>query len=264
MNRRLEGKVALVFGAGSAGPGWGNGKATAVAFARAGATVVAVDQRDSAARETEAIIRGEGFPCLALAGDVTQSDAVRAIVARTVADYGRIDILHNNVGITEMGGPIEAGEDSWRRVLDVNLTSLFLTCKHALPVMLAQGAGAIVNISSIAAVRYTGYPYISYYASKGGVNQFTVGLALEYAARGIRANVIMPGMMDTPLIHQQIAGQYASDADMVAARNAACPMGFMGTGWDVANAAVFLASDEARYITGVCLPVDGGLSCRAG
>jgi NAD(P)-dependent dehydrogenase (short-subunit alcohol dehydrogenase family) len=264
MNRRLEGKVALVFGAGSAGPGWGNGKATAVAFARAGATVVAVDQRDAAARETEAIIRGEGFPCLALAGDVTQSDAVRAIVARTVADYGRIDILHNNVGITEMGGPIEAGEDSWRRVLDVNLTSLFLTCKHALPVMLAQGAGAIVNISSIAAVRYTGYPYISYYASKGGVNQFTVGLALEYAARGIRANVIMPGMMDTPLIHQQIAGQYASDADMVAARNAACPMGFMGTGWDVANAAVFLASDEARYITGVCLPVDGGLSCRAG
>jgi NAD(P)-dependent dehydrogenase (short-subunit alcohol dehydrogenase family) len=264
MTGRLQGKVALVFGAGSAGPGWGNGKATAMAFARAGATVIAVDHREPAARETEAIIRGEGFPCLALAGDVTQSDAVRAIVARTVADYGRIDILHNNVGITEMGGPIEASEDSWRRVLDVNLTSLFLTCKHTLPVMLAQGAGAIVNISSIAAVRYTGYPYISYYASKGGVNQFTVGLALEYAARGIRANVIMPGMMDTPLIRQQIAGQYASDDDMVAARNAACPMGFMGTGWDVANAAVFLASDEARYITGVCLPVDGGLSCRAG
>jgi NAD(P)-dependent dehydrogenase (short-subunit alcohol dehydrogenase family) len=261
---RLAGKVALVFGAGSVGPGWGNGKATAVAFARAGAAVVAVDRAPAAAEETAAIIRDEGFAGLALSCDVTRADEVQAIVARAVAAHGRIDILHNNVGITAMGGPVEESEESWRRVLDTNLTAMFLTCKHVLPVMLQQGAGAIINISSIAAVRYTGYPYISYYASKGGVNQFTVGLALEYAGRGIRANAIMPGMMDTPLIHQQIAGQYADDAAMVAARNAACPMGFMGTGWDVANAAVFLASDEARYITGVCLPVDGGLSCRTG
>jgi len=261
---RLAGKVALVFGAGAIGPGWGNGKATAVAFARAGAAVVAVDRDPAAAEATASIIRGEGLPGMALAGDVTQSDAVEAIVARTRDAHGRIDILHNNVGITAMGGPVEESEASWRRVLDTNLTSMFLTCKHVLPVMLAQRAGAIINISSIAAVRYTGYPYISYYASKGGVNQFTVGLALEYAGRGIRANAIMPGLMDTPLIHQQIAGRYASAEAMVAARNAACPMGFMGSGWDVAHAAVFLASDEARYITGVCLPVDGGLSCRTG
>jgi NAD(P)-dependent dehydrogenase (short-subunit alcohol dehydrogenase family) len=264
MAGRLQDKVALVFGAGSVGPGWGNGKATAVTFAREGATVVAVDRDAAAAEATAAIIRGEGFAARALAGDVTESDSIAAIVARTVAELGRIDVLHNNVGITAMGGPIEETEASWHRVLDTNLTGMFLTCKHVLPVMLAQRAGAIVNISSIAAVRYTGYPYISYYASKGGVNQFTVGLALQYAAQGIRANAIMPGLMDTPLIHQQIAGQYENTEAMMAARNAACPMGVMGSGWDVAHAAAFLASDEARYITGVCLPVDGGLSCRAG
>jgi NAD(P)-dependent dehydrogenase (short-subunit alcohol dehydrogenase family) len=129
--------------------------------------------------------------------------------------------------------------------------------------MLRQGRGAIVNVSSLAAIRYSGYPYSSYYASKAGVNQFTVGLALQYAKQGIRANVIMPGLMNTPLIYKQISGQYASAEEMVAARDAACPMGRMGTAWDVANAALFLASDESSYITGVCLPVDGGLSCRA-
>jgi len=263
MADRLKGKVALVFGAGSVGPGWGNGKATAVAFAREGARVVAVDRDLAAARETEAIIRGEGHACVALAADVTKSDEVKAAVERAVADHARIDVLHNNVGVATMGGPIELDEADWRRALDINLTGMFLACKHALPVMLRQGGGAIVNISSIAAVRYTGLPYSAYYASKGGVNQFTVGLALQYAAQGIRANAIMPGLMDTPMVHQQIVGQYADDDAMVAARNAACPMGFMGTGWDVANAAVFLASDEARYITGVCLAVDGGLSCRA-
>ena len=130
--------------------------------------------------------------------------------------------------------------------------------------MLRQGKGAIVNISWIAAIRWTGYPYAAYYAAKAGVNQLTVGIALQYAAQGIRANAIMPGLMNTPLIHQQIAGQYADADAMVRARDAACPMGRMGTGWDVANAAVFLASDEAAYITGVCLPVDGGLSCAGG
>ena len=130
--------------------------------------------------------------------------------------------------------------------------------------MLQQGKGAIVNISSIAAIRWTGYPYAAYYAAKAGVNQLTVSLAMQYAAQGIRANAIMPGLMDTPLIHQQIAGQYASPDDMVQSRNAACPMGRMGTGWDVAQAAVFLASDQAAYITGVCLPVDGGISLRGG
>ncbi|HUA54807.1 MAG TPA: SDR family NAD(P)-dependent oxidoreductase [Candidatus Sulfotelmatobacter sp.] len=263
MGERLKDKVALVFGAGSVGPGWGNGKATAVLFAREGARVVAVDRNEAAARETVAIIEGEGHAGLAFAADVTRSDDVERVVARTLERHGRIDVLHNNVGITAMGGPIEESEASWRRVLDTNLTGVFLTCKHTLPVMLKQRAGAIVNISSIAAVRYTGLPYSSYYASKAAVNQFTVGVALQYAAHGIRANVVMPGLMDTPMIHQQVVGQYQDDAAMVAARNAMCPMGFMGTGWDVAQAALFLASDDARYVTGVCLPVDGGISCRA-
>ena len=264
MAGRLQDKVALVFGAGSVGPGWGTGKATAVLFAREGARVVAVDRSAAAARETASIIEGEGHDALTLAGDVTNADDVAGIVARTLERHGRIDVLHNNVGITAMGGPIEESEASWRHVLDTNLTGVFLTCKHTLPVMLKQRAGAIVNISSIAAVRYTGMPYSSYYASKAAVNQFTVGVALQYAAHGIRANAIMPGLMDTPMVHQQIVGQYDNDAAMVAARHAMCPMGFMGSGWDVAQAALFLASDEARYITGVCLPVDGGISCRTG
>ena len=261
-SRRLEGRVALVFGAGSSGPGWGNGKATAVTFARQGANIIAIDIDVAAAEETCSIIRGEGLKCEAIAADVTDSARVKALVDDVVARHGRIDILHNNVGITAMGGPIEESEESWRRVLDINLTSVFLTCKHVLPVMLRQKKGTIINVSSLAAIRYLGYPYSSYYASKAGINQFTVGLALQYAKEGIRANVIMPGLMNTPLIYNQIVGQYKSSDDMVAARDAACPMGRMGTAWEIANAALFLASDEASYITGVCLPVDGGLSCR--
>jgi NAD(P)-dependent dehydrogenase (short-subunit alcohol dehydrogenase family) len=260
---RLQDRVALVFGAGSAGPGWGNGKAAAVTFARAGARVIAIDIDLAAAEETRHIVDDEGGACEAVAADVTDSRQIKALVEDVAARHGRIDILHNNVGTTAMGGPIEESEESWHRVIDINLTSVFLTCKHVLPVMLRQKSGVIVNVSSLAAIRYSGYPYSSYYASKAGLNQFTVGLALQYAKEGIRANVVMPGMMNTPLIHKQIVGQYASAQEMVAARDAACPMGRMGTAWEVANAALFLASDEASYITGVCLPVDGGLSCRA-
>jgi NAD(P)-dependent dehydrogenase (short-subunit alcohol dehydrogenase family) len=264
MADRLKDKVALVFGAGSVGPGWGNGKATAVLFAREGAKVVGVDINPAAAEETQGIIAGEGGTCHADVADVTKSDQIRAVVERSMERYGRIDILHNNVGITEMGGPVELSEESWHRVIDINATSIFLTCKHVLPIMEKQGGGAIVNISSIAAIRYTGYPYVAYYAAKAAVNQFTVGLALQYAARGIRVNAIMPGLMNTPLIHQQISGQYNSAEDMVAARDALVPTGKMGTGWDIAKAALFLASDDASYITGVCLSVDGGLHAKVG
>ncbi len=262
--RRLLDKVALVFGAGSIGEGWGNGKAAAVAYAQEGAAVIAVDRDAAAAAQTAAVIAALGGRCRAMAADVTRSAEVARVVADTMAAHGRIDVLHNNVGVAVMGGPVELTEQQWHTALDVNLGGVFLACKHVLPVMLAQGRGAIVNISSVAAIRYTGYPYAAYYAAKAGVNQFTVGLALQYARQGIRANAIMPGLMNTPLIHQQISGQYADAAAMVQARDAACPMGRMGTAWDIAAAAVFLASDEARYITGVCLPVDGGLSCRAG
>ena len=261
--RRLQDKVALVFGAGSVGEGWGNGKATAVAYAQEGAAVIAVDRNAAAAEQTRAIIEAAGGRCQAFGADVTQAEDVARVVAATLAAHGRIDVLHNNVGIAIMGGPVELTEQQWDTVLDVNLRGTFLTCKQVLPVMLRQGKGAIVNISSVAAIRYTGYPYAAYYAAKAGVNQFTVGLALQYARQGIRANAIMPGLMNTPLIHQQISGQYADAAEMVKARDAACPMGRMGTAWDIAAAAVFLASDEAQYITGVCLPVDGGLTCRA-
>jgi NAD(P)-dependent dehydrogenase (short-subunit alcohol dehydrogenase family) len=260
---RLENKVALVFGAGSVGEGWGNGKATALAYALEGAIVIAVDREGAAAEETRAIIAANGGQCSTFSGDVTRAADVARIVEETVAARGRIDVLHNNVGTTVMGGPVELSEEQWDVVLDVNLKSIFLTCKHVLPVMVGQGKGVITNISSVAAIRYTGYPYSAYYAAKAGVNQFTVGLALQYARQGIRVNAIMPGLMNTPLIHQQISGQYADAAAMVKARDEACPMGRMGTAWDIAAAAVFLASDEANYITGVCLPVDGGLTCRA-
>lgn len=263
MTDRLKGKIAVVFGAGSVGPGWGNGKATAALFARNGAHVVCIDINRAAADETVGIIAGEGRRASAHACDVTDSAAVAELVAGVVADHGRIDVLHNNVGYATMGGPIELDEEAWQRTIDLNVKSCFLTCKHVLPHMLARRSGAIVNVSSIAAVRYTGYPYVAYYAAKAAVNNFTMGLALQYARDGIRVNAIMPGLMNTPLIFQQISGQYPDADTMVAARDAACPTGKMGTAWDIAKAALFLASDDAAYITGVSLPVDGGLSCRA-
>lgn len=262
MSQRLQGKIAIVFGAGSVGPGWGNGKATAVLFAREGAHVVCVDVNDAAAQETLRIIASEGGAASALACDATNSAAVAGLVAEVIATHGRIDILHNNVGYASMGGPIELDEATWHRTLDLNVTTCFLSAKHVLPHMLAQKSGAIVNVSSVAAIRYTGYPYAAYYAAKAAVNNFTMGLALQYARDGIRVNAIMPGLMNTPLIHQQISGQYKTADEMIAARDAACPTGKMGTAWDIARAALFLASDDATYITGVSLPVDGGLTCR--
>jgi NAD(P)-dependent dehydrogenase (short-subunit alcohol dehydrogenase family) len=260
---RLTDRVALVFGAGSSGPGWGNGKAAAVLYAREGAAVVCADINNGAAEETASIIVAEGNTALALAANVTVTSEIDAVIAATLARFGRIDILHNNVGITDMGLLEDVTEERWRRVMDVNLTSVFLTCKHVLPVMQRQQRGVIVNISSLAGAVINKYPYFSYYASKAGLNHFTRALAVQYARQGIRANVIMPGVMDTPLIHTQIAGQYADKEAMLQARHDMSPMGRMGDAWDVARAAVFLASDEAAYITGVCLPVDGGLACMA-
>jgi NAD(P)-dependent dehydrogenase (short-subunit alcohol dehydrogenase family) len=259
---RLQDRVVLVFGAGSVGPGWGNGKASAVVYARAGAAVVAIDVNKAAADETVGIIKGEGGQASAHTCDVTKEADVKQVVTAALKLHGRIDILHNNVGQTKMGGPPDLSLDDWKRQLDLNLTGAFLACKYVIPAMIKQQRGVITNISSTAGLRYTGYPYSSYYAAKGGVNQFTVGLALQYARDGIRCNAVLPGLMDTPLIYQQISGQYATKEEMVHARNAASPTGRMGTGWDVANAAVFLASDEASYINAVCLPVDGGLTAR--
>ena len=262
MTDRLKNRIAMVFGAGSVGPGWGNGKATAVLFARNGAHVVCVDVNLEAAQETVNIIRGEGGAATAHTCDVTNSQAVKDVVEAVVAQHQRIDVLHNNVGYATMGGPIELDEAAWHRTIDLNVTSCFITCKHVLPHMLQRRSGAIVNVSSVAAIRYTGYPYVAYYAAKAAVNNFTMGLALQYAKQGIRVNAVMPGLMNTPLIFQQISGQYKDAEEMVKARDAACPMGRMGTAWDIAKAALFLASDDAEYITGISLAVDGGLTCR--
>ncbi len=261
MGERLKDKIAIVVGAGSSGPGWGNGKAAAVAYAREGAAVACIDLVHDAAEETAAIIAKEAGRSMAIAADVTDMSSINAAVERVMAEFGRIDILHNNVGVTHMGGPVELSEEQFAAALDLNIGPIYRTSKAVIPHMLRQGAGVIVNISSLAAIRWTGYPYFAYYATKAAVNQATVALAMQYARQGIRANCIMPGLIDTPLIYKQISGQYASADEMVAARNAAVPLGTMGTAWDIANAAVFLASDEAKFITGVCLPVDGGQSC---
>jgi len=256
---RMKNKVVLVFGAGSVGPGFGNGKAAAVAYAREGGSVVCVDVNLDAAQNTLDVIESEGGTGLALAADVTKSADITAVVERTMERFGRIDVLHNNVGINLPGGAAEATEESWRKVMDVNLTSAFLTCKAVLPIMERQGSGAIINISSLASIRWTGYPYVSYYASKAALNHFTRAIAIEYAAKGIRANAVLPGVMDTPHIQKQISGYYGSADEMKAKRDGLSPMKRQGDGWDIAWASVFLASDEARYITGIELPVDGGL-----
>ena len=261
MSDRVKGKVAIVFGAGSSGPGWGNGKAAAVLYAREGAAVACVDLDPAAARETAGIIVEEGGSAMAIAADVTQLASVENAVEEARRAFGPITILHNNVGVTHMGGPAELGEEQFQRSVDLNLGSVYRTAKAVLPQMVDAGGGAIVNISSLAGMRWTGYPYFAYYATKAAVNQATVAIAIQYAPKGIRANCVVPGMIDTPLIYKQISSQYASVEDMVAARNAAVPGGRMGDAWDIAHAALFLASDEAKFVNGVCLPVDGGQSC---
>ena len=264
MGKRLQDKVAIVTGAGSIGPGWGNGKASAVLFAREGAKVFAVDLNRAAAEETKGLIDQEGGLCTVHQADVTKSAEVKAFVERCQEIYGRVDVLLNNVGIVESGGPVEISEENWDRLIDINLKSMFLTCKYCLPIMENQGAGAIVNISSIGALRFLGYPCVSYNASKGAINQLTQNIAVQYAAKGIRANCVLPGLMNTPMIREPLKKFYSGgDIDkMIEIRNQQCPMKKMGDAWDVAYAALFLASDEAKYITGANLVVDGGISCK--
>lgn len=264
MGDRLKSKVALVTGAGAIGPGWGNGKAAAVLFAREGAKIFAIDINPDAVDETKGIIEEEGGTCEAATVDVSKADQVANMVDACLQTFGQIDVLHNNVGILELGGPVEADEESWHRVHDVNLKSMYLTCKHTLPDMVQRGSGAIVNISSISAIRWLGVPYISYATTKAAIVQFTKVVAMQYAAKGIRVNCILPGLMNTPMVHASLKEAYGkSIEEMVAKRDAQCPMGHMGDAWDVAYAALFLASDEAKYITGAELVVDGGLTVKS-
>lgn len=268
MADRLAGKVALVMGAGSVGPGWGNGKATATLFAREGAQIMCADINEAAARETAEVIRGEGGTAEAVACDVSRHADVARAVAGTREAFGRLDILDNNVGLAEVGGVVELSEADWDRVLAVNLKGAFLAMKEAIPVMLEQGAGAIVNISSIAALRWTGVAYATYYASKAALSHLTRTTAVEYAARGIRVNAVVPGLMKTPMVEKSVglARSYAGGdvEEMWRVRDAQVPMGHMGDAWDVAHAALFLVSDEAKYITGIELVVDGGITLKMG
>ncbi|MFF8816716.1 SDR family NAD(P)-dependent oxidoreductase [Leucobacter sp. NPDC015123] len=262
---RLSKKSCIVFGGGSVGGEINNGLAAAITYAREGASVTIVDLSAEAVEGGTRRVREEctklglSPSVLGIVGDVTDESSIENAVAETIAEFGAIDVLHNNVGVARMGGPIEQSVEDWKFSIDVNLTSIFLTCKHVLPHMLAQGRGSIINIGSVGGMRYIGYNYPSYSATKGAVAQFTQNLALEYASRGIRANTIAPGYINTPMIYRQISSAYDSVEAMVAARDALSPTGKMGDSFDVANAALFLASDEARYVNGVCLPVDGGL-----
>lgn len=261
MTEQLKDRVALVYGAGGPGQELSNGRAAAIAYARAGAIVVCIDREACAAEETARQITEEGGKALAIAADVIHTEQVNQSVEQALQAFGRLDILHNNVGIAPAGGPLDIDDEAFARVMNINVGSVHRTARAVLPHFLKQGKGAIVNISSLAAVRWSGYSYFAYYSSKAAMNQATVALALQYAAQGIRANAIMPGVIDTPLVYQQISAQYGSVETMRQARQNAVPMKRTGTPWDVANAAVFLASDQAGFINGVCLPVDGGHSC---
>jgi NAD(P)-dependent dehydrogenase (short-subunit alcohol dehydrogenase family) len=260
----LTGKVALVTGAGSVGPGWGNGKATATLFARQGAAVFLVDINEAAANETRQIIEGEGNACAVHRCDMTVAADVQVMVQACLNRFKRIDILVNNVGGSAPGDPVSMSEEVWDSQIDLNLKTVFLGCKYVLPVMEAQGNGAIVNLSSVAGLRNDGYGgrvHVGYSATKAGVIQFTRSTAGSYVKKGIRCNTVVPGLMHTPLVEYRLARTVAGNdaAALIASRNARTPMGRMGTAWDVAHAALFLVSDEANYITGTEIIVDGGL-----
>jgi NAD(P)-dependent dehydrogenase (short-subunit alcohol dehydrogenase family) len=260
----LAGKVAVVTGAGSVGPGWGNGKATAALLARRGAAVFALDVAPDAVAETKRLIDEAGGTCLSHRCDMLDSEDVAASMAACRDRFGRLDLLVNNVGGSHPGGPADMLEEVWDRQIDVNLKTAFLGCKHALPLIEAGGrGGAVVNISSIAGLRMSAARvHAGYSASKAGIIGFSKSVAMAYAARGIRCNTVVPGLMHTPLVEHRLVGQLgANDAEaLIAKRHASVPMGRMGSAWDVAHAVLFLLSDEAKYITGTEIVVDGGIS----
>ena len=267
MGGRLQGKVAIISGAGCVGPGWGNGRAASVAFAREGALVFAVDREVEAMAETVERARAaaaHGGAIHTHTCDVTDNDQVRGMVEACLAAFGRVDILVNNVGGSARGGAAELPEEAWDRQIEINLKSVFLGCRHVIPVMAAAGGGAIVNTSSASGLRWTGSAQVGYASAKAAVIQFGRVTAVEYAPKGIRVNTVVPGQMHTPMVEARLAGQRAGGdvAALLKSRVARIPLGFMGDGRDVANAVLFLASDEARFITGTEIIVDGGMTAR--
>lgn len=263
----MTGKVAIVAGAGSVGPTgakiWGNGKATAILLARQGASVFLLDINEEAMAETKSIIESEGGTCATHRCDMMVAADVREMVQACIDRFKRIDILVNNVGGSAPGDPVSMDEEVWDRQIDFNLKTAFLGCKYVIPVMLGQGKGAIVNIASVAGMRndfLSGRSHVGYSASKAGVIQLSRSVAGTYAKQGIRVNTVVPGLMHTPLVEYRLARTVGGNdpQKLIDARNAAVPMGHMGDSWDVAHAVLFLASDEARFITATEIVVDGG------
>jgi NAD(P)-dependent dehydrogenase (short-subunit alcohol dehydrogenase family) len=266
---RLQGKIAIIVGAGQGpGEGMGNGRATTLRFVQEGAKVLAVDRLIASAEETAAMAAREGGECVPFQADVTEERTLAAMVAEARRRWGRVDILHNNVGVSIAGGDkplLDLTEEAFDRVCAINLRGTIMACKQVVPVMREQRSGAIVNISSVAAYENS-YPLVAYKATKAAMIVFTQQLALHNAAYGIRANVILPGLMDTPMaVDTRARATNRTRAEVAAERDARVPLrGRMGTAWDVANAALFLASDEANFITGAALPVDGGALVHIG
>jgi NAD(P)-dependent dehydrogenase (short-subunit alcohol dehydrogenase family) len=264
-SQRLKQKIALIIGAGQQpGQTLGNGRATAERFAQEGAILFLVDINADWLNETVQAIRAAGGHVESLVADITKESECSKIVAECFKKYGRIDILHNNVGLSKGDKKTpELDVSSWEYIMDRNLKGMFMMCKHTLPIMIEQKSGCIINISSTASM--AARPTITYKTSKAGVNALTQHIAIENAPFGIRANAVLPGLMDTPMAINRRAEERGVSPDLIRQeRNALVPLKRMGSAWDVANAAVFLASDEAAYITGVLLPVDGGLLQKRG
>jgi NAD(P)-dependent dehydrogenase (short-subunit alcohol dehydrogenase family) len=261
MGDRVKGKSVIVTGAGSVGLGVGNGKAAAILYAREGAKVMLVDYNLEAAHETMELISNEGGQSFSYRSDVSDASECSSMVDECLRQFGKIDILHNNVGIEIPGGITDTSEADWDRTLDVNLKSVFLSCKYALPHMAKDGGGSIVNISSINGIRTLPALSGAYGASKAGMIALTREIAVEYAPYNVRSNAILPGMMRTPFVEASLTSAWGGDVEeMMGLRDAMIPLGKQGESWDVAHAALFLASDEAKYVTGTTLVVDGGLT----
>lgn len=261
---RLAGKVALVVGAGSVGSGWGNGRACAVRLADEGAVVAAADIDTDALEATLDLVSDRNVVIAGYRCDVTDAGAVDDLVDNVVAAHGRIDVLVNVVGGSRAGGAAEIDESSWCRQLDINLTSVYRTCHKVIPQMVSRGGGSIVNIASTSGLRWTGAPQAAYASAKAGVISFTRVTAVQYARDGVRVNTVVPGQLHTPMVEARLAGQRTGgDVDaLLKQRQARIPLGVMGDGRDTANAALFLASEESRFVTGTEIIVDGGMTAR--
>ncbi|MCC7425521.1 MAG: SDR family oxidoreductase [Alphaproteobacteria bacterium] len=262
---RLAGSVAIVMGAGSCAPGWGNGRATAVLFAREGARLVAVDKDPDALAETVRLVEAEGHGCTAETLDVRDEDAVADLVRRCIAVHGGVDVLHFNVGLGMPGAVTEISTADFRAQLDLNLVSLFIACRAVLPGMVERGRGVITAVGSTSGMRHPGHDHVGYSVSKAGMIQLMRQIAVCYGPHGIRANTLVPGLMATPLIEHRVAkhGKRGSLADLQETARRRVPLGHRGDGWDVAYAALYLASQEAKYVNGTELVVDGGFLAKS-